>query len=228
MTALIVIEAVVIVLLVVLMAGLLKSHAEILRTLNRLEGVAAAEGGRLTTGHLSGLDRLPSSHVTGVTPDGISVSIALEGGAPLTLLAFLSSGCASCRTFWRELDESVDLGPAEARVIILTKGPQSESPGKVRELGATNAPVIMADDAWESHHVPVTPYFLLIDDQRAVLGEGSAQSLEHLAGLFRQSVADGSPTRMDTREREMFTDSKLKSGGIQPGDESLYRKPFDS
>lgn len=225
MTAVVIIEAVVILLLVVLVAGLLKSHAEILRKLDRLgtgETVTSEPRRRAT-----GLGRAPSDQLTGVDPTGAAVSLSLRPGTEDgTLLAFLTTGCASCRVFWEELANEPDMPSPGTRPIVVTKGVEAESPSKVRELAPRGMTVVMSDDAWDAFKVPLTPYFLLLDREGGVVGEGSASNMAHLLSLFRQSAADADPTRLGTRGREEFTDDRLRRSGVQPGDRSLYEDPL--
>src|SRR5436190_212091 len=111
MTALIAAETAAIVLLAVLVAGLLRSHGQILARLHQLETSPPASS--------------PSSSVTlppprvatceavdliGVTPFDETVNIAVRATRVNTLLAFLSSGCTTCRSLWEALAE--DDGPA--------------------------------------------------------------------------------------------------------------------
>ncbi|MGH8945744.1 MAG: hypothetical protein ACRDVL_06330 [Acidimicrobiia bacterium] len=229
MTALLILEGVVILLLLILVAGLLKSHAEILRQLHRL-GVSTESGletpsrGARTTGFAEA----PTVELTGVDLSGATRTVTLEGGRHHTLLAFLSSGCASCITFWEALDCGLDLPGAETRTVVVTKGPTSESPGRLSELAPAKVPVILSDEMWDLFRVPITPYFLLVDSDARIVGEGSATTPQQLVGLLRQSAADsGDPTHMDTRARQDFTDSQLSRSGIEPGDSSLYEDPLD-
>ena len=226
MTAVVIIEAVVIVMLLILVAGLLKSHAEILR---RLDLVGAVDDGAVPTGsrrlRTTGLGRAPVDEIAGVDPDGSMVSVSLTHGAGETLLAFLSTGCASCQVFWADLSHGHEMPTADTRPIIVTKGPGAESPAKVAELAPGQIRVVMSDDAWDVFRVPLTPYFMLVDGEGTVLGEGSATSMDRLLGLFRQSTADASPVRMGTRGRERFTDDQLGRSGVEPGDPSLYEDP---
>ena len=73
MTAALIIEGVVIVLLAVLVAGLLKSHAEILRQLHALgvtdDGVVTV-GSANTQPKTTGFERAPATTLSGVTLDG--------------------------------------------------------------------------------------------------------------------------------------------------------------
>ena len=229
MTAVVIIEAVVILLLVILVAGLLKSHAEILRQLHALgaretETRVDIEVRNRTTG----FEKAPSTVITGTNMAGAARSVSLDHGRGNTLLAFLSSGCASCQTFWSELRDGVEMPTADTRPLVVTKGPAAESPSRIAELAPSNMEVIMSDEAWDEFRVPLTPYFLLLDGQANVIGEGSAPNWGHLMGLFRQSADDQlSPVHLDTEEREHFTDTELGKAGIEPGDTSLYENPVE-
>ena len=84
----------------------------------------------------------------------------------------------------------------------------------------------MSDETWQTFRVPMTPYFLLVDGQGMVIGEGAASSWRHLLGLLRQSARDRS-VRLDPSGREEFTDQQLRQAGIEPGDPSLYSNPLE-
>ncbi len=231
MTLVVVIEAVVIVLLAILVGGLLKSHAEILRQLNAL---GVSEDGSVTASTRGGLpkttgfEKAPTTTLTGVDLAGGALSLSIEHGRGNTLLAFLSSGCLSCETFWREFHRDFELPTPDTRTVILTKGPGSESPGRLRELAPPNLPLLMSDEVWNTFKVPMTPYFLLVDGKGMVVGEGAAASWHHLLGLFRQSASDAAkPLALDTEGRALFTDSQLRDAGVHPGDPSLYQNPLD-
>src|SRR5688572_24288406 len=102
MNALIIIEAIVIVLLVVLVAGLLRSHAEILRQLHALGGGEHQETqSMIPPPRRNGLGASPLTNLAGPTPDGALASVALSGSRGYTLLAFLSTTCTSCGPFWQ-------------------------------------------------------------------------------------------------------------------------------
>jgi hypothetical protein len=231
MTAVIIIEGVVIVLLAVLVGGLLKSHAEILR---QLDALGASEDGSVSVGSAqtrpktTGFEKAPTTTLAGVDLAGGSVSMSLDHGRGNTLLAFLSSGCLSCETFWKEFGGDFELPTPDTRTVILTKGPNSESPSKLGELAPERIPLLMSDEVWDTFRVPMTPYFLLVDGSGMVMGEGAAASWRHLLGLLRQSAADAaSPLHMDTEGRRQFTDTQLRSAGVHPGDPSLYENPLE-
>ena len=227
MGAVVAIEGVVILLLAILVAGLLKSHAEILRQLHSLgaseDGSVAGRAPRTT-----GFEKAPTSVLTGVEPSGTARTVSLELGSGSTLLAFLSTGCASCHVFWNELSGDFDLPSPDTRTVIVTKGPESESPARVSELAPAGVPLVMSNEMWDTFQVPLTPYFLLIDGQARVVGEGSATSWRRLLALLRRSADDAKrPTHLDTEGRTHFTDEELSGSGIEPGDHSLYENPLD-
>ena len=110
MPVLVALLGVVIALLALLVAGLLRSHAEILRALHDL-GVdldpSRAEGATTRVGAPTVRSRSVPSRperqgvdIAGETPDHDAVSIAIVGAKHLTLLAFLTSTCSTCLDFW--------------------------------------------------------------------------------------------------------------------------------
>lgn len=232
MLTLVVVEGIVILLLTVLVAGLLRSHADILRTLDRLEssdGAARGGGGNLTlspTRRAQGV--VPVESIAGVTLEGHTRTIALTGSRGYVLAAFLSSGCSTCRPFWSSFDK--DLPHQDIRPVIVTKDAREESPTELRTLAPRDLPVIMSSEIWDAFRVPGTPYFQLIDaTDGSVLGEGSAANWGRLVDMIRRSLGDGNQTmRRSTAERLVDSDEELRRAGIVPGDETLYRKPDDA
>jgi len=129
MTALVVVEALAIVMLGILVAGLLRSHAEILRSLHQL-GVGLDDEHDHGNADFSvqpglpepGRASTPAHDLSGVTPDDQAVALGVVGAGHSTLLAFLSSGCPTCADFWRAFRDESSLGlPAGARLVIATR-----------------------------------------------------------------------------------------------------------
>lgn len=229
MTAVVVIEGMVIVLLVVLMGGLLRSHAEILRQLDRLgAGEEISSAIAAPRPRTVGSEVAPMTTISGVTPRGTERTITLDQGRTPTLLAFLSSGCASCQTFWNELKGDPEKPLPETRVVVITKGSDGESPSKLSSLAPPGLDTLMTTEAWDTFRVPLTPYFMLLDPDARVIGEGSALTWEQLLGLLRQAAEDvPNPAHLNTSERVRFTDSRLAESGVEPGDSSLYENPLE-
>lgn len=220
----------------VLVAGLLRSHAEILRTLHDL-GVDLDPHPSVTpkfdamvprprTGAREAVD------IVGTTPAGDVATIAVADTGRPTLLAFLTTGCATCASFWSALaDPRARPAPGGARVVVVTKGPEAESPARVGTFDAGRVPVVMSSEAWVAYDVQVAPYFAYVHGgSNIVVGEGSASTWDHLVSMMEQALADaGLPTNgrhrrrsESARARAADVDRALSAAGIQPGDPSLY------
>lgn len=130
MLVVVIVLTLVVALLAVLVVGLLRSHAEILRRLHELgAGVydddsdvggansAMAGGGHGLTSRVELQDRpeirtregvaeprqvdTPAHDLVGTTPEGRVKAVGVVGVGHTTLLAFLSTGCGTCADFWR-------------------------------------------------------------------------------------------------------------------------------
>ncbi|HWD54142.1 MAG TPA: hypothetical protein VG346_03430 [Acidimicrobiales bacterium] len=245
MVALVVVVTFVALVLSFLVAGLLRSHADILRSLHEL-GVGVGDPAGVDGPMRSHDDApqpptrshnqtdLPSSHtVAGVTPEGDARAIAMSNHDGFTLLAFLSSGCATCAGFWEALQNPDGLGlPRGTRVVIVTKGQDREIPYEVAALTTGRVPVVMSTDAWLDYQVPGSPFFVLVDGAANItVGQGVAAQVGQLLDLIRRAEHDRAP-RLDGRQRpsgsrngpqrEADADEVLSMAGIHPGDPSLY------
>jgi hypothetical protein len=220
-----------IVLLGLLVVGLLKSHAEILRQLHELGAGRSEEPQRPVV-----LDLAPGSSagatandLAGETPAGEAVAVAVLGATYDTLLAFLSSGCLTCAGFWDALGTGGDSHvTARMRVVAVTRGPGEESASAVRELAPAGQTVVMSTQAWLDYEVPGAPYFVHVNGATGrVIGEGTASTWAQVVGLLSRAAADGPGARAGTRRptddaRGDRIDEDLMAAGILPGDPSLY------
>ena len=214
MLALVVIEAVAIVLLGVLVAGLLRSHAEILRRLHDL-GAGLDDPPRALAPLPDPAVGQNAHDVTGVTPHDEAAAVGVTGVGHDTLLAFLSSGCATCESLFAERPTL----PANTRLLIVVKDEADESISEVRRLAPDDVPVVMSSQAWIDYGVPGSPYFVHVDGAAGrVRGEGAAQSWRQVSGLMAQALADAKAGD----DREARADAELLAAGITPGHESLY------
>ena len=262
MLALVIVVGACVVLLGVLVTGLLRSHADILRALHSLgAGVgdpseelpagaeAPAAGGAgpvpLTIGPPLPRERSASSapDLGGVTPDGDAVAVAVGAGRDDTLLAFLSSGCSTCQSFWEALAGSAGVPlPPGLRLVVVTKGPDQESPAAVRALLSRSVQVVMSTAAWRDYEVPGSPFFALVDGESGRrVGEGIANSMGQVLDLVGHSRRDrgtrdrvtartgpgAAPAALDGPERERDNDRRLQAAGIGPGHPSLYPRRLD-
>jgi hypothetical protein len=229
MVVVVTIQAVAIVLLGLLVVGLLRSHAEILRTLHALGAGLdpdAAGGGGLTTAVPTPVRRSSATgfDVAGTTPGDETVRLGLVGARQSTVLAFLSSGCLTCGSFWETFGTTDRLAvPGGARLVVVTKSPESESQSRIRELAPAAFPVVMSTAAWDDYKVPATPYFVYVDGPSGrIVGEGSAQTWQQVVSLWSQALADDAAARGGGEAR---ADRELQRAGIHPGHESLYPTP---
>jgi hypothetical protein len=252
--ALVIVSTFVVLVLGILVAGLLRSHADILRSLHELgvgvgdpaAAVPVAAPVALTppAGGPAAAPALgPAPAVAGLTPDGDARAVAVDNGEQLTLLGFLSSGCTSCATFWDALQTPgrLDL-PGRTRVVIVTKGPDREVPSEVRSRATGQVPVVMSTEAWLDYQVPGSPFFVLVDGATGrKVGQGVASHVGQLAELVRRAEHDresdapgrergrGRPegAALDGPAREAAADEVLQTAGIHPGDPSLYPRTLD-
>ncbi len=241
-------------LLCLLVVGLLRSHAVILRALHDAgidldpdRHAAAPPANRLrpsveftsdTEPTIRTIDGVPGpANVTGmrvpdlvgVTPTGGARTVAVnDRGA--TLLAFLTTGCATCATFWSEFANGVHL-PANTRLVIVTKGGNDESPADIAAMAPAGVVTIASSEAWDDYRIPVAPYFVLVDGRRGVVaGEGAAHSWALVSQLLDRALADAGYAEGELRRRDILlgrrrherVDLDLRDAGIVPGDPRLY------
>jgi hypothetical protein len=216
----------VVALLTVVVVGLLRSHAEILRRLHELGAGLDPDADLSAPAHLRprgdvARSALGAAHdVSGAGLRDDAVHVPVTGVRHRSLLAFLSSGCLTCHTFWDAFRDADELGlPSDVRLVVVTKDRSEESPAAVRDLAPENVPVVMSSRAWADYDVPGSPYFVLVDGVQArVQGEGTGLTWEQVRGLIDQAAADAIDLRTEAR-----IDRELLAHGIAPGDPSLYR-----
>jgi hypothetical protein len=252
--ALAIVLSVVVLVLAVLVAGLLRSHADILKALHDLGAGVGEPGnphghpGAGPAAHTTGVPLtigppLPGERnstsapaIAGVTPGGDALAVSVTGGDHLTLVAFLSSGCATCAGFWKAFrqPDQLDL-PDRTRLVVVTKGPEMEIRAEVAAQAPPGLAVLMSTEAWADYEVPGSPFFVLVDGRSGRrIGEGVAHHFHQVAELVRRADVDardfalgGSASRsfaegLDGPQRERANDRELLAAGVLPGDPSLY------
>jgi hypothetical protein len=245
LSALIAVESVVIALLTVLVFGLLRSHADILRALHDL-GVHAgppasnAPGAALPTEALGAEPGRGAHDLAGAAPGGDAIAVAVDKVEHDTLLAFLSSGCLSCQAIWQALRDGASV-PGGSRVVVVTRDAAEESVSAIAGLAeGVPAPVVLSSAAWDAYEVPVAPYFVHVEGRTGrVTGEGAAPSWARVLHLVAQARADERGVRSSVelladraaraqiaawsadRDREARNDQELLAAGITPGDPRL-------
>ncbi len=214
MIALAIVLSVIVLLLAVLVAGLLRSHADILKALHDLgvgvgepAGAASLSGSRHPGPRGAGSPAVPLSMgpplpgersstsaptVAGVTPEGDALAASVASAGHATLLAFLSSGCITCAGFWKSFEHPDRLGlPAGTRLVVVTKGPDMEVPAEVARHAHQALTVIMSTGAWGDYEVPGSPFFVLVDGRSGRrIGEGVANHFHQVVEMVRRAEAD--------------------------------------
>lgn len=247
MTALVVGVTVVVVLLAVLVAGLLRSNAELIRAMHQAgfdlspdapSGIGAAVAltdRRPTPGRPAASDVVD---LAGASPRGDAIKLAVASVEHDTLVAFLTSGCQTCHGFWEAFRSGPPDVPGGARLVVVTRGTEAESPGTVGQLAGDRLPVVMSTETWEHYDVPYAPYFIYVSGPAGrVVGEGVAAGWEDVRRLVANAVSDGttSPPSPDRRwrkstadaDRESLIDQELLAAGIAPGDPRLHPTAID-
>ncbi|MGZ4727630.1 MAG: hypothetical protein ACXWB2_07915 [Acidimicrobiales bacterium] len=247
MTILVTILTVVVALLALLVVGLLRSHAAILKQLHELGagvGDPAQPAGVKTPVEFKMQSGLPTlagdtgfrdaADVSGSGIDDAAVALRVVGARHPTLLAFLSSSCLTCAGFWESFaDADQLLLPESTRLVIVTKDASEESPSAIARLAPPGLPLVMSSAAWGDYEVPGSPYFVFVDGPTGrVRGEGTGATWKQVANLLAQATGDLTFTAgpnaarrskpQSDAEREREIDQQLLAAGILPGDPSLY------
>lgn len=234
--------------LTVLVAGLLRAYATVLQRLHKLDGGGAGNSGpapfQVAPGVIppravdavdavEGRDEWAPAHdISGLTPDGEIVALRATAVEHDTVVLFLSSGCSSCETFWTELSRPFEVRlPQNTRLVVVTRGPEAESPAEIAELAPPGLDVVLSTEAWTQYEVPGSPYVVLVSGRTGrIRGEGTGQSWHQVSELLARSSGDatyltGGPDPIkpeDDAQREADVDRELLAAGILPGDPRLY------
>jgi hypothetical protein len=192
MVALVIVSTFIVLILGILVTGLLRSHADILRALHDL-GAGVGDPSTASAGSAPVAFTSPATSptlgaapaVAGLTPTGDARAIAVDNSDDFTLLGFLSSGCTGCAAFWEALQEPGRLTlPDRTRVVIVTKGPDREIPSEVQAKSTGRVPVVMSTEAWLDYEVPGSPFFVLVDGATGrKVGQGVASWPNWSVGL---------------------------------------------
>lgn len=238
MTVVVTLLVVVVAVLCLLVVGLLRSHAAMLRHLHDLgmglydEGdqpprrPAAPAPDEATPRPNDAPTGRPAPEVTGTTPAGDTAAWSLAGRDHDTLVLFLSVDCGTCQDFWSALVDgrAEQVERADRRLLVVTRGPESELVGTL--AGRPSAvPIVMSDHTWEAFRVPGSPYVVHVDGPTGrVRGEGTSASWEQLLELVDRGATEtaGRFRRGGRRGPPRDSDEELLAIGLRPGDPSLH------
>lgn len=213
MTAIVVLLGLVVAVLGLLVVGLLRSHAEILKRLHQLgagldpdnPGQPASPAPTPVTSRedFQVMPQVPSppdreafggaADLVGVSPGGNeALSVRITGVEHDTIVAFLSSGCITCQKFWDAFAKPRKLKlPDATRLVIVTKGVDGESPSSVASLAPSAFPTVMTTEAFTDYDVPGSPYFVYVHGPSGrVRGEGTGPDWDQVSSLLAQATVD--------------------------------------
>jgi len=230
MIVLLIVALIAIAVLTLIVFGLLRTHADILRALNRAgisldDSAASSTVGPVPVGGPTHTQT--ALDIAGTVPGGGPVSVSV-GGAHHTLLAFLSSGCRTCAAFWSEFKSPVlEIGGEATRLVIVAQDPAHDSESRLVELAPQGVRTVCSSAAWEAYGVPGSPYFVLIDGpDRRVVGSGTATNWPQVRRLLAQAIGDAvsasSTAQSNGGQSKNGVDAELAAFGIGPGHPSLY------
>ena len=153
--------------LTLLVFGLLRTHAEILRALDRA-GISLDDDGSVAHQPVGPVpidspSRPPgrgAHDVVGTVPAGGPTKVSVTGVNHLTLLAFLSSGCRTCQGFWDAFaDPDLQLPGGDTRLVIVGQDPIYDSESALAALVPNGIKTVLSTAAWQEYDVPGSPYF---------------------------------------------------------------------
>lgn len=249
MTVVVVVEGIVIAVMALLVVGLLRSHAEILRRLHELgagmNAGAPAAGSPRPGRDFQVMPQMPSppdreefggsADLSGLGAGGAeTMTVRVNGVEHDTIVAFLSSGCLTCQNFWDAFRKPKKLGlPAGTRLVVVTKGADGESTSAVAQLAPPGIPTLMSTEAFTDYDVPGSPYFVHVHGPTGrVRGEGTGPDWDQVFSLLSQASGDaelaaslaGSMVAKPGADakRESRIDRELYEAGVEPGDPSLF------
>lgn len=170
----------------------------------------------------------------GLDPRGDAIAVGVTTDTRRTLLAFLTTGCTTCRMFWSAFTSGVEMPAPDIRLVVVTQGEEAESPAAVAALAPDDVTVVMSTDAWEDYGVQMAPYFALVE-RGEIIGEGAAATWPQVVDLLGRALVDtgralapsggGRRSRralLTGRDRADRVDAELAAAGIGPGDPRLY------
>jgi len=175
----------------------------------------------------------PTHDIVGVTPGGSPTKVSVAGAHGLTLLAFLSSSCRTCETFWTAFAEpDLDLPNPRTRLIIVGQDPPLESETAFAGLAPPGVKAVLSSAAWQDYDVPGSPYFALVDGtNNRMVGSGTAGNWDQMRNMLRTALGDYlreiDPERGSTsgRVRERRADQALAAAGIGRDHPSVNPEP---
>jgi hypothetical protein len=170
--------------------------------------------------------------ISGQTPTGRALAIAMAPRETDTLLAFLGSGCDACGVFWKAFREHAPGTNRRYAITIVTRDSAEEQLAMILDLApleGSGIMTVMSSATWNLFDVPLKPYFILVSGAHGlVIGQGAASSWAQVSSLVADAYLEGDlsgdsstgagiPSWQSER-----VDDVLRRAGISPDDPSMY------
>lgn len=225
MIGLVIAEAVAIALLALLVAGLLRSHAEILRSLHELGAgqppehwpAAVAPPAASTAKVVSELEfpgvregiapprsidltdptisTMQAVDISGLTPWDESLAVGVSGGQSRSLVAFLSTGCGTCAGFWDELNQPGGARLSEGTRLVIVTRGEDEESISALRRIAPAHETVIMSSQAWSDYEVPGSPYFLLIEDGRVTGEGSGSSWQQVRALLGQAADDNEVRR---------------------------------
>jgi hypothetical protein len=198
MNILVFVDTVLLALLCLLMVGLLRGHAELMRRTSAMESnpdgppeLNGAKGNGFELLPAPRAEETPAFDIAGTLLDGGVQKVSMRSNRN-TLLAFLSSGCSACVPFWEGLsDVQRKQLPGQARIVVVSKDPEMESPSRLESLVPPETSFIMSSQAYADYKVELSPYFIFVEGTSGqVVSEGTATTWPQVLSLLTDAMRD--------------------------------------
>ncbi len=217
MTVVLAAEAIALVVMAMLVTGLLRAYGEILQRLEEREFTSVEKDEPPSTSLVRGIP------ITGTSPSGEPIKVTFGGESRHTLLAFMSTTCSICETFWGDTPMvDADVLPAPTRVVIVTRDRREESLSRLAPIVPSGALLVMSSHAWDDYKVPLKPYFIFVAPTTGeVVGEGASRTWSGVLSLVSDAILESkSPSDPSWKADEV--DRVLQAAGIGPDHPSLW------
>lgn len=216
MSAIVTALAVVVVILGGVTALLAQSHRVLLQRLDAAEADLARNARSTEPVRASGRRKVVGSVVppiVGHTLDGQPMTRELSPNRR-TLIAYLSSSCHTCATFWKQFRAESPVTD-DLDVVIVTKDARIEQVDALVDLAPTDVDVVLSSAAWDTVGVPGSPWFVTVAAGTSVVdGAMTATSWRQLSRALKlEAPADD--------DASMGGNPSPASTGYFPGDPRL-------
>lgn len=124
-----------------------------------------------------------------------------DDGTVDTLLAFLTTSCASCKPFWEMMAAPGFSSSLGARLVVVTPSRSMENERRAQALLPEGAYLHMGSETWFEYGVATSASFVLVRSERGgpepwqqageVLGSATARDPEELMELVRRWQSAG-------------------------------------